>query len=87
MGEMEREVALEELPGKDPPSLPEVGGRESERVSLPVSPSKSNPEGPASPPVGVAGAGVEHDPIRIAAFSSSLFFKQAALGFRCRPFT
>ena len=83
MGEIEREWALEELPGKDPPPLPEEGGRASERASpAPVSPSKSNPEGPASPPVGVAGAGVEHDPIRIAAFSSSLFFKQAALGFR-----
>ena len=82
---MERELALEEFPGKDPP---EMGGRARARASLtPVNPSKSNPEGPASPPVGVSGAGVEHDPIRMAAFSSSLFFRQAALGFRCRSFT
>lgn len=93
VGEMDRELLLftVEEPEGIPPLLcgccwEEVEGRERESPSPlpllpPVSPSKSNPEGPASP-VGVTGAGVEHEPIRIAAFSSSRFFKHAALGFR-----
>lgn len=53
--------------------------RASPLPPAPTRPSKSNP--PTSP-VGVMGAGVEQEPIRMAAFSSSLFFRQAALGLR-----
>lgn len=60
--------------------LLEDGGTDSVRASPPVRPSKSNVDGPASP-VGVRGLGVEQEPMR-SAFSSSLFLRQAAFGFK-----
>lgn len=81
MGEMEREVLLD--CGKELFVCEEEGGRESNRLSPPLKPSKSNPvEPPGSPPVGVTGVGVEQEPSRRAAFSSSCFFRHAALGFK-----
>lgn len=52
-----------------------AGGMDRDK-SLLVKPSKSKTESP----VGVMG--VEHEPRRMAAFSSSRFLRQAALGFR-----
>jgi hypothetical protein len=74
---MERELLVEE----------EGAGMElfEDPGTVPVRPSKSK-DGPASP-VGVLGLGVEQDPRRRAAFSSSLFFRQAALGLRWRSLT
>ena len=73
---MEREL-LDEDEGMEP--LEVTGGTDSVRASPPVRPSKSK----VASPVGVRGLfGVEHEPRRRAAFSSSLFFRQAALGFR-----
>ena len=70
LGEMEREL-LEEG-GTDPLE----GGRE--RDKSPPKPSKSK----LASPVGVSGAGVEQEPKRIAAFSSSRFLRHAAFGFK-----
>lgn len=74
---MERELLDEDVEGMEP--LVVVGGTGSVRASPPERPSKSK----VASPVGVRGLlGVEQEPMRRAAFSSSLFFRQAALGFR-----